>query len=190
VNRALTLKFMPQYLFGSAELSAPPVRKDAADDAFLFDQGPTRGLGKIVFPDWRPVFDAFADVPNVAVFRRQADALVAMLQEAPLTSDQMSGDLDFQQSLSQLFTLIPYAQLILEQAQIEETAQDIVDLVFETLVRDFSTTAIELHGKDSSTDAQQTWALANVRKPVVDAERRDRVYSEVRALADAYVMPR
>jgi acyl-CoA dehydrogenase len=102
----------------------------------------------------------------------------------------MSADLDFQQSLSQLFTLIPYAQLILEQAQIDEIAQDIVDLVFETLVRDFSTTAIELHGKDSSTDAQQTWALANVRKPVVDAERRDRVYSEVRALADAYVMPR
>jgi len=38
VNRALTLKFLPQYLFGTAELSAPPTRKDAADDAFLFDQ--------------------------------------------------------------------------------------------------------------------------------------------------------
>jgi alkylation response protein AidB-like acyl-CoA dehydrogenase len=190
VNRALTLKFLPQYLFGGAELSAPPVRKEAADDAFLFDQGPTRGLGKIAFPDWRPLFDTFAHVPNVGVFRQQANALVALPQEAPLTPDQMSADLDFQQSLSQLFTLIPYAQLILEQAQIDEIAQDIVDLVFETLVRDFSTTAIELHGKDSSTDAQQTWALASVRKPVVDAERRDRVYSEVRALADAYVMPR
>ena len=190
VNRALTLKFLPQYVFGGAELSAPPVRKEAADDAFLFDQGPTRGLGKIAFPDWRPLFDTFAHVPNVGVFRQQANALVALPQEAPLTPDQMSADLDFQQSLSQLFTLIPYAQLILEQAQIDEIAQDIVDLVFETLVRDFSTTAIELHGKDSSTDAQQTWALASVRKPVVDAERRDRVYSEVRALADAYVMPR
>jgi acyl-CoA dehydrogenase len=190
VNRALTLKFLPQYLFGDAELSAPPVRKDAADDAFLFDQGPTRGLGKIAFPDWRPLFDAFADVPNVGVFRQQADALVALLQEAPLTPEQISGDLDFQQSLSQLFTLIPYAQLILEQAQIDEIPQDIIDLVFETLVRDFSSTAIELHGKDSSTDAQQAWALANIRKPVIDVERGDRVYSEVRALAGAYVMPR
>ena len=190
VNRALTLKFLPQYLFGVAELSAPPVRKDAADDAFLFDQGPTRGLGKIAFPDWRPLFDAFAGVPNVDVFRQQADALVALLQEAPLTPEQISGDLDFQQSLSQLFTLIPYAQLILEQAQLDETPQDIVDLVFETLVRDFSSTAIELHGKDSSTDAQQAWAVANIRKPVINVERSDRVYSEVRALADAYVMPR
>ena len=25
-------------------------------------QGPTRGLGKITFPDWRPVFDAFAAI--------------------------------------------------------------------------------------------------------------------------------
>jgi|GraSoiStandDraft_57_1057295.scaffolds.fasta_scaffold76899_2 alkylation response protein AidB-like acyl-CoA dehydrogenase len=188
VNRALTLKFLPQYLFGSSELSPPPIHKEAADDAFLFDQGPTRGLGKIAFPDWRPLFDAFAHVPNVAVFRQQADALVALLQEAPLTSEQMTGDLDFQQSLSQLFTLIPYAQLILEQAQIEHTAQDIVDLVFETLVRDFSTTAIELHGKDSSTEAQQAWAVANVRKPVIDSERSDRVYTEVRALAGAYEM--
>ncbi len=189
VNRALTLKFLPQYLFGSAELSAPPVRKEAADDAFLFDQGPTRGLGKIAFPNWRPLFDAFARVPNVAVFRQQADALVALLQEAPLTPEQMGADLDFQQSLSQLFTLIPYAQLILEQAQIDRLPQDIVDLIFETLVRDFSTTAVELHGKDSSTEAQQAWALANVRKPVIDPERSDRVYTEVRSLAAAYVMP-
>ena len=188
VNRALTLKFLPQYLLGSSELSPPPIHKEAADDAFLFDQGPTRGLGKIAFPDWRLLFDAFAHVPNVAVFRQQADALVALLQEAPLTSEQMTGDLDFQQSLSQLFTLIPYAQLILEQAQIEHTTQDIVDLVFETLVRDFSTTAIELHGKDSSTEAQQAWAVANVRKPVIDSERSDRVYTEVRALAGAYEM--
>jgi hypothetical protein len=29
----------------------------------------------------------------------------------------------------------------------------------------------------------------NVRKPVIDPERDERVYAEVRALADAYVMP-
>ena len=54
----------------SAALEAPPARRDAADDAFLFAQGPTRGLSKIAFPDWRPVFDAFAGVPNVALLPR------------------------------------------------------------------------------------------------------------------------
>jgi len=188
VNRALLLKFLPAYLFGSEELAAPPARRDDADDAFLFDQGPTRGLGKIKFPDWRPTLDAFAAVPNVALFREQADALLALLQDAALTPEQMT-DLDFQQELAQLFTLIPYAQLILEQAELDETPPDVVDLAFETLVRDFSATAIELHGKASSTEAQQQWALGSVRKPVIDEARADRVYAEVRALAGAYEMP-
>ena len=56
-------------------------------------------------------------------------------------------------------------------------------------MRDFSATAIELHGKASSTEAQQAWALGSVRKPVIDEARGDRVYAEVRALAGAYVMP-
>jgi acyl-CoA dehydrogenase len=189
VNRALTLKFLPNYLFGTEQLAAPPPRREPADDAFLFAQGPTRGLGKIAFPDWRPVFDSFAAVSNVARFREQADALVALLQDASLTSEQLTDDLDFQQSLAQLFTLVPYGQLILEQTQLDDTPPDVVDLVFETLVRDFSTTAIELHGKASSTEAQQHWALKSVRKPVIDEDRGDRIYAEVRALADAYVMP-
>ena len=61
--------------------------------------------------------------------------------------------------------------------------------VFETLVRDFSATAIELHGKASSTEAQQVWALGEVRKPVIDEARAERIYAEVRALADSCVMP-
>jgi acyl-CoA dehydrogenase len=189
VNLALALKFLPNYLFGTAVIAAPEVRTDAADDAFLFRQGPTRGLGKITFPDWRPVFDAFAHVPNVARFREQAEGLVALVQEAPLTPDQMKADLDFQQCLAQIFTLVPYGQLILEQAQLSDTPADVVDLVFETLVRDFSTTSVDLLGKASSTEAQQAWVLAHLRKPVIDLERDARIYEEVRALAGAYVMP-
>ena len=189
VNRALTLKFLPNYLFGSEALDAPPARHDAGDDAFLFAQGPTRGLGRITFPDWRPIFDAFAATPNVALFREQADALARMLEEAPPTPEQMTADLDFQQSLAQLFTLIPYAQLTLEQAQLEDTPQDVVDMIFETLVRDFTTTAIDLHGKASSTEAQQQWVLGSIRKPVIDEPRGDRIYTEICELAGAYVMP-
>ena len=189
VNRALTLKFLPNYMFGTEALDAPAPRRDDADDAFLFAQGPTRGLSRIAFPDWRPVFDRFAELSNVSRFREQAEALVDLVSNVTLTTEQMTTDLDFQQSLSQLFTLLPYGQLILEQAEQEGVEPDIVDLVFETLIRDFSATAIELHGKASSTEAQQRWALDSVRKPIVDEERDDRVYAEVRALSGAYVMP-
>ena len=189
VNRALTLKFLPNYMFGTEALEAPGPRRDPDDDAFLFAQGPTRGLSKIAFPDWRPVFDRFAELPNVSCFREQAELLVRLIEEVNLTTEQMTEDLDFQQSLSQLFTLLPYGQLILEQAELAEVEPDILDLVFETLVRDFSATAIELHGKSSSTEAQQGWALDSVRKPIVDELRDTRVYAEVRALSGAYVMP-
>ena len=37
-----------------------PTRDDAADDEFLFRQGPARGLGKIRFHDWRAAYDEFA----------------------------------------------------------------------------------------------------------------------------------
>jgi len=187
VNLALALKFLPNYLFGTTDFEPVPMRRDAGDDAFLFDQGPTRGLGKIAFGAWRPVFDEFAEVPNVAVFRQQAEALVAMVSEAPLTPGQMSDDLDFQQALAQVFTLIPYGQLILEEARAQETSEDVVDLVFEWLVRDFSRLALDLHGKASSTPEQQQWVLDSIRKPVIDPEREDRIYAEVRALAGTYL---
>ncbi len=90
VNLALVLKFLPNYLFGAEALEARPARHDDADDAFLFAQGPTRGLGRIKFPDWRPVFDRFGEVPNVALFREQAESLVALVYTAPLTPEQMA----------------------------------------------------------------------------------------------------
>jgi acyl-CoA dehydrogenase len=64
-----------------------------------------------------------------------------------------------------------------------------IDMSFETFVRDFWATAIELRGKASSTEAHQQWALASIRKPVIDEPRGDRIYAEIRALSGAYEMP-
>jgi acyl-CoA dehydrogenase len=45
-----------------------------------------------------------------------------------------------------------------------------------------------LHGKPSSTSAQQDWAIAAVRKPVADADRFERVWQQVKAYDGAYEM--
>ena len=116
VNIALVLKFMPRYL-GAAHGAAQdypeiPVRQDAADDAYLFHQGPAKGPGAIGFADWQPSFDRFAHLPNVAVFREQIDAFTQLVLTAPPTEAQQK-DLDYLQVLGQLFTQIVYAQLIL-----------------------------------------------------------------------------
>jgi acyl-CoA dehydrogenase len=187
VNMALVLKFMGNYFFNAADYAPVPTRRDAADDEFLFRQGPTRGLSKIRFADWRGPYEAFADVPNVGRLLEQADALRVLLQTAPPDADQQK-DLDFLLTLGELFTLVVYGQLILEQAQLTAIPRDVVDQIFDVLVRDFSAYGIALHGKASSTDAQQGWALGAVRKPLVDGARFERVWRDVRALAGAYEM--
>ncbi len=187
VNMALVLKFLPNYLFAPQDLPAVPRTRDAADDTFLFHQGPARGLGKIVFGDWRGPYERFAGVPNVAIFREQAEGLVSLVTTAAPDADQ-AKDLDLLLALGELFTLVVYGQLILEQAELDGTDRELVDQVFDVLVRDFSAYAIDLHGKASSTKAQQQWALDHVRKPADAPDRYAAVWQQVRDLAGAYEM--
>ncbi|WP_406390012.1 acyl-CoA dehydrogenase [Streptomyces sp. NBC_00887] len=187
VNLALIQKFMPNYLFDPAEYAPVPTRLDAADDTFLFQQGPARGLGAIRFHDWRTAYDAHADRPNVARFREQADALCELLsQHAPDRAQQQ--DLDFSLVIGHLFALVVYGQLVLEQAELTGLDADVLGEIFDVLIRDFSAYATELYGKAATTDAQAAWALATIRRPVADPERCARVWSQVEALSGSYEM--
>lgn len=187
VNLALILKFMRNHLLEPAEYAPVPTRLDAADDAFLFRQGPARGLGSVRFHDWRPAYDGYAPVPNVARFREQADALCEFVATAA-PDEAQSRDLDLLLAVGQLFALVVHGQLILEQARLSDLDEDVLDELFGALVRDFSAHAVELHGKDSATAVQQEWALGAVRRPVVDTDRAARVWARVEALAGAYEM--
>ncbi|MER6187446.1 acyl-CoA dehydrogenase family protein [Streptomyces sp. NPDC001652] len=187
VNLALILKFLRSHLLDPAEYPSVPTRLDAADDDFLFRQGPARGLGSVRFHDWRPAFDAYAQLPNVARLREQADALCEFVATAGPDAEQ-SRDLDLVLSIGQLFALVVHGQLVLEQAALTGLDADVLDELFAVLVRDFSGHAVELHGKDSATEEQQEWALSSVRRPVVDPARTERVWQRVEALAGAYEM--
>ncbi|MFC4066342.1 acyl-CoA dehydrogenase family protein [Actinoplanes subglobosus] len=188
VNLALILKFMPNYLFNpSAEYAPVPTRHDAADDEFLFRQGPARGLGAIRFHDWRTAYDTHAGLPNVARFREQADGFCTLLRDHAPTEAQQK-DLDFLLSVGHLFALIVYGQLILEQAELTGVDRVLLDEIFAILVRDFSAYATELHGKTATTDEQAAWALANLRRPVGDESRDAAVWQQVLGLVGAYEM--
>ncbi|MCJ0869977.1 acyl-CoA dehydrogenase family protein [Streptomyces sp. AP-93] len=187
VNLALILKFMRNHLLEPADYAPVPTRLDAADDAFLFRQGPARGLGSVRFHDWRPAYDAYAAVPNVGRFREQADALCTFALTAAPDATQ-SRDLDLLLAVGQLFALVVHGQLVLEQARLTGLDEDVLDELFGVLVRDFSAHAVELHGKDSATADQQAWAMGAVRRPAVDADRSARVWERVQALAGAYEM--
>jgi len=188
VNMALVLKFMAGYLFNPDPELAPPERTlTPGDDEFLFRQGPARGLSKIRFSPWRDAFEPFAGVPNVARFVELAESFKTLLIDAAPGEDQQR-DLDYLLTLGELFTLIPYGQLICEQAAFVGLPHDTLDQIFDVLIRDFSAYAVELHGKTSATEAQQAWARGAIAKPVVDGERFDSVWAKTRGLAGQYEM--
>jgi acyl-CoA dehydrogenase len=189
VNIALIVKFMRNYFFAPAPLPAVPRRDDPADDVFFWDQGPAKGLGKVQFHDPRAAFASW-DTPNVALFREQIAAFREWLAQATPTEAQ-ARDVDFLLAVGEIFTLIVYAQLVLESATLstaEGVDHDLVDQVFDVFVRDCSRHALDLHMKPASTAAQMELALRMVRKPVVDAARYGRVWQLVHGLHDAYEM--
>ena len=206
VNIALVLKFMPRYL-GAAHGAAQqypdvPVRQDDADDAYLFHQGPAKGLGSIGFADWRPTFDRFAHLANVRIFREQIDAFTQLVLTAPPTDTQQK-DLDYLQVLGQLFAQIVYAELILESAalafdhgetrpgsvsDLSDLAEAHLDRMFAVFVRDMADQAVQLHGQASATEEQSTAALTIIRKPRIQPEAEQAFVSEVLSYSSAYEM--
>ena len=187
VNIALIVKFMPNYFFNPEEQPAIPRRDDAANDDFLFDQGPTKGLAHVRFHDYEPVFASF-DLPNVGVFREQIATFKELLEHAR-PGDSQSNDIDFLLAVGEIFTLVVYAQLFLENAEIHGLDDALVDQTFDVFVRDFSRYAVQLHGKPTSTPAQMEHCLRMIRKPVADPERYEGVWKEhVFPQSDAYEM--
>jgi acyl-CoA dehydrogenase len=187
VNVAQILKFMPNYMFNPRSYPQIGTRDDAADDVFFWAQGPARGASKVQFADWAPVYERHLEVPNVARFYEQVQAFRDLLLTAAPDADQQR-DLDFVLVVGHLFTLVVYGQLILEQAELTVLDHDLLDQIFDFQIRDFSSYAVALHGKPSSTVAQQEWALSAIRKPVADVGRFDRVWEQVAAYDGAYEM--
>jgi len=189
INIGLLAKFMPNYLFApDAALPVIGRRDDAADDSFLFAQGPTGGLGKVRFHDWRASFAGYAHLPNVALLRDQTDVLAEMLASATPDAAQQK-DIDFAFGVGQLFALVPYAQLILEEAPLSRVDDPLIDEIFAVLVRDFNTYAVELHDKSATTDEQARFAMRMIRRPVNDPGRYTQVWKEhVLPINGAYQM--
>ncbi|TDK98175.1 acyl-CoA dehydrogenase [Mycobacterium paragordonae] len=189
INIGLLAKFMPNFLF-APDTSLPLIgrRDDDADDTFLFNQGPTGGLGKVRFHDWRAPFESYGHLPNVALLRQQIDVLAEMLASATPDAAQQK-DIDFAFGVGQIFALVPYAQLILEEAPLSGVDEALLDEIFGLLVRDFNTYAVELHDKAATTDEQAAFALRMVRRPANDPARYETVWKEfVLPLNGAYEM--
>jgi acyl-CoA dehydrogenase len=187
VNMALIVKFMANYFFNPGSFPEIPVCDGATHDSFLFDQGPTRGLGKIRFHDYRLAYDA-VDLPNIAIFKKQIERLAALLMTAPPDKEQ-AGNMDFLLNLGELFTLVAYGQLLIEKRLMNAMDDDLLDQIFDFMVRDFSKFALSLYEQPSSNPVQMDQCLQMIRKPADVPARFERIWnSHVIVQAGAYEM--
>src|SRR5271157_21168 len=119
VNVQLIRKFMKNYFFSPAQYAPVAPEFSLKDDLFLFNQGPTKGLGAVQFHDYKPVFEASKQLPNVAIFIQQINLFKELLEKAAPDKVQ---DMDPSWSLpvGEMFSIVVYGQLILEQAKIDK----------------------------------------------------------------------
>jgi acyl-CoA dehydrogenase len=193
VNMALITKFMRNYFFNPGQF--PEIgREDAPrNDDFLFAQGATKGLGGIQFHDYNLAYGE-VELPNVKLFREQIEVFKKFLITSASdmkTAQEQARDVGFLLAMGELFTLVAYGQLILEYRKLDpqEMSDDLVEQIFDFMVRDFSKFALQIYSHAGSSEAQMAICLEMIRKPVKDPERYDRVWQEhVFALKDQYDM--
>ena len=189
VNMALIVKLIPSYMFNPGEFPEIPKMNGGENDDYLFNQGPTRGYAKIQFHDFRKTY-ATKNLPNIEVFKEQIKAYEEYLMVSGMElKDQMMNDFDYLLCVGEIFTLVAYGQLIIESAAIENIDDDLLDHIFDFMVRDFSKFGLELYEKGLSTAPQQDACLKMIKRPVVDNDKFERVLKEhVYALIDTYEM--
>lgn len=189
VNMALIAKLLPNFFFNPKEYPVIPRLNGPENDDYLFQQGTTRGYGKIQFHDYNIAYNS-VDLPNINVFKEQIKAFVDWLMISGMElKDQMMNDFDFLLGVGEMFTLVAYGQLIIESAAIEKIDDELLNQIFDVFVRDFSKYAVDIHGKPTSTQAQKDQALKMIKSPVTDNDQFARVLEKhVYSLVDAYHM--
>ncbi len=154
VNVQLIRKFIKNYFFNPRDYAPVGSILGHNDDLFIFDQGSASGLGKVQFQDYRPVFDEFKELPNVAVFIQQIVLFREMLEKAfPDKVQEM--DPSFSLTVGEMFSIVVYGQLILEQAKIDQLDRDVINQIFDFMVRDFASFGLQIYGKPTTNTAQR-----------------------------------
>ncbi len=182
VNVQLIRKFMNNYLFSPAEYK--PVDPDFSfnDDTFLFNQGPTTGLGKVQFHDHVSTFNENKGLPNVATFIRQVEIFKELLKKAGPDKMQDKNP-SFSLPLGEMFSIVVYGHLILEQARFEDVESDILNQIFDFMVRDFAAFALQIYGNHSIRDEQRSFCKEIMLiSAVSDDDQYQRVWKK-------YVLP-
>ena len=99
-----------------------------------------------------------------------------MLKAGP--DEAQARDIDYLLALGECFSLIAYGQLILENAPYFKIEQDLLEQIFDFMLRDMSAFALNIFSHTSSTELQKSLALDIIKAPVPDQARFDRIWQQ------------
>jgi acyl-CoA dehydrogenase len=184
VNIALVIKFMENYFFNSVDYPEIPQRNDPGDDTYLFKQKAGK-LASVKFPAYDKAY-AGVSVHNVAIFRQQIDLFREFLAKATPDEAQRKN-IDYMLALGEMFTIIVYSQLIMENCKIYAIADELVDQIFGCMVRDFSQFALAQVSNFQNSEPQENYLFKMMKKPQIDVKAGAKLWNEqVKPLAGSY----
>ncbi|HQO39947.1 MAG TPA: acyl-CoA dehydrogenase, partial [Spirochaetota bacterium] len=117
------------------------------------------------------------DLPNINILKKQITVFKEFLAKATPTKAQ-SSDIDYLLAIGELMTVVAYGQLIIENANIQKVEDDVLDMIFDVLVRDFSKYAVQLYQKKSNSPEQLAYCMKMIMNPVPDMEKFMRVWEK------------
>lgn len=186
VNMALIIKFIRNYFFNPVDYPEVARSIEISDDHYLFNQK-TGGLAGITFPDYQRAYESVS-AANAAIFREQVELFKTVLIQAPPSLEQQKN-IDYMLAAGELFTLIVYAQLILENSKIYTINADLLEQIFSFMVKDFSAHALQMILNYQNSEQQHELFTSMLKKPVIDVTLNNRVWEQhVFALKDQYSM--
>lgn len=187
VNMALVLKFIKNYFFDNIEYPEIGIVNERKDDSNVFKQR-TGGLAKVKFPDYKKAYKG-VDLPNVKIFMKQIEKFRQLLiKDAP--DEQLFKNMDFMLNYGEIFTMIVYAQLVLEGAKLNDVENELIDQIFALFIRDINKYALSQLNTQNNSETQSALLqeLALI-KPVIDKGKDLRFWNEyVEVLDGAYIM--
>ena len=186
VNMAQIVKFMQNYFFNPVDYPVIPKRDEPGDDSYLFQQTAGR-VSTVTFPDYRLAYEGI-HLPNIDKFREQIELLKEFLVKATPSKEQ-SKNIDYMLAFGDMFTLVVYGQLILENIKHYDISEPVVDYIFNFLVRDFAQFALYQISNFENSEAQMKYLQAMIMTPAIDPALVQTIWdNDVKVLIGAYTM--
>jgi len=187
VNMALVLKFIQNYFFGHVEYPEIGLVREAKDDSNVFKQT-LGGLSKVQFPNYRKAYENI-EIPNVKVFLELIETFREMITKAAPDKSLMKN-MDYMLNIGEIFTMIVYAQLVLEGANLNDVDEGLTNQIFGYFVKDINVFALNQMNNHVNTEEREEYLRKlTLKKPVVDKVTDEHFWMDfVQVLDGAYIM--